>query len=130
MLIYCITHTTHFIYPHPLHQESNSVFNWGSYLALGSTIEIVFWIWSCFADVMVEGVTLKKFWKKLAWSLRVCWTGVHPLYDDDDVMFPVGSLERQLGDAHTPLIGTDPSTCPFFILWKKKGDLDWYHKAK
>ena len=78
---------------------------------------------------MIEGVTLKKFWKKLAWSLKICWTGVYSSYDEDGCIFPEGSISRQLGDARTPLVGTDPDNCPFFILWKKKGDLDWYHKA-
>ena len=107
--------------------KSNTVVDWGSFLATGSTVEIVFWIWSCFADVLIDDVTLKNFWKKLAWSLRICWTGVHPLYDEHDVMYPEGSPERELSGA--PLVGTDPNNCPFFILWKKKADLDWYHKA-
>ena len=108
--------------------KSLHVWNWGSLLAKGSTVEIVFWIWSCFSDVFLPNKrTVNKFWKVLAWSLTQLFTGRWATHDWDNNRYAANTPEGMR--AGTPLIsGYADTEFPFCVLWRNKGDLDWYHK--
>ena len=66
------------------------------------------------------------FWRMLAWSLTQLWYGRWATHDWNNVRYPPDTPEGRR--AGTPLVGPDDGMFPFCILWKSKGDLDWYHK--
>jgi len=106
--------------------RSCNIWNWGSLLAKGSTVEIVFWIWSCILDIMVKGRTQAKFYKIMKWSFTALWNGTWPMADWDDTKYAANSPEGK--KAGTPLVGTNLSECLFCVVWLLKGDLDFHHK--
>ena len=57
--------------------KSSQIWNWGSLLARGSTVEVVFWIWSCYKAYLTDPAR-KRFWKILVWSFRAMQRGLWP----------------------------------------------------
>ena len=56
-----------------------NVFDWGSLLARGATQQIVFWIWSVFAQV-ASPRAMRLFWKIMKWSFNALFSGKHPCF--------------------------------------------------
>ena len=106
--------------------RSANVWNWGSLLARGTTQEVVLWIYSCIGDTMIQGKTLKKFYKIMRWSFSCLWNGVWPAADWDERPYSPNSPEGRR--AGTPLVGTMVDHCLFCVLWLLKGDLDFHQK--
>ena len=105
--------------------KSCNIYNWGSMLAAGKTVEIVFWIYSCF-DVLYATGTSTRIFKILQWSFTALFNGVHPHSDWRGTRYEPDSPEGKL--AGTPLVGTSIVDCLFCVIWKLKGDLDWHFK--
>ena len=96
--------------------------------ATGSTIQMKLLLYSVFEKCKVSGVdentdTMKAAWKLLAWSFAALFSGYHPKTDSSNEPWPIGSAERFLADANTPL--ADGYFAP---IWLLKGDLDHYAK--
>ena len=106
--------------------KSCNIYNWGSLLATGKTVEIVFWIYSCFSDLYAAGKTSARIFKILKWSFTALWEGRHPHADWRGCDYPADSEEAKL--AGTPLVGDDLTNSLFCVIWKLKGDLDWHFK--
>ena len=95
-------------------------------MAVGSTLQIVLLIWCGWVSAQIEGKTKQTFWKKVAWSFEILWTGCWPWADENKKPYPRGSPEWK--KAGTPLVGSDVAGCIFCVLWLIKGDLDMHHK--
>jgi len=107
--------------------ESCDIYNWGSLLASGGTVEITFLIWAVWCHSVVTG-TKDLFWKILNWSLTALFFGRHPTHDYLGNRFPPLSLEGLR--AGQPLVGAaaDADNCFCGVLWVVKGDLDFDKK--
>jgi hypothetical protein len=102
------------------------MWDWGSFLAVGMTKEIVFWIW-CLWDLLgVEGRTEPKFGKILRWSFATLFHGCWPHQDWEGTLYVPGTPE--FDKAGTPLVGNNRADSLFCVLWKLKSDGEWNHK--
>jgi hypothetical protein len=105
--------------------KSSQIWNWGSLLARGSTVEVVFWIWSVFKEYLTA-TARKQFWKVLVWSLKAMQKGLWPATNWDNTAWAPGSVDALR--ANTPLVGDDKSTCFCCQLFRIKGDLEDFHE--
>ena len=108
--------------------KSLNVANWGSILAHGSTMEIVFLIWCYWMDTEAKNRTKKTFFEKLKWSFDIVFDGLWPFADHNCTTYPAGSEEARR--AGTPLVGSDMDDYPFGVIWQIKADLDAQHKER
>ena len=107
--------------------KSCDIFNWGSLLSTGHTLELVFLIWGVFQGAVVPQ-TKADFWKIMAWSFRCLFAGKHPSENWLGEACDISSKEGRM--AGLPLVGdASDEDFPFCVLWVIKGDLDWYQKA-
>ena len=108
--------------------KSANVYNWGGLLARGTTLQIVFLIWACWLDARVEDTTDMHFWVLMKWSFDIMFAGVWPHKDWNGVRYDPNSPEGR--KAGKPLVGAvaDAAMCFFCVLWRIKGDLDFYQK--
>lgn len=105
--------------------KSSQIWNWGSLLARGSTVEVVFWIWSCY-KVYLTDPARKRFWKIFVWSLRAMQRGLWPSSNWDGSDWAPGSVDAVR--AGKPLVGDDRRTCFCCQLYRIKGDLEDFHE--
>ena len=106
-------------------KKTVQIWNWGSLLAHGSTLEIVFLIWLCWLDIEARGKTFQKYWKVVCWSLRALWEGRWPSASWNDQRYP--PLSEAGKRAGKPLVGSGTNFL-FCVVWRIKGDLDEYQK--
>jgi hypothetical protein len=104
-------------------QKSFEVFSWCSLTGLGLNTLLMNWLVWCFPKGMTLKTaftgTRKKFYKILAWSLEAAWNATWPAADWDGNVYPPESLLGQLAGTH--LAGGW-----FLVLWKLKGDLEFF----
>ena len=76
----------------------------------------------------MEGRTQNAFWVLMRWSFNILFTGVWPHADWNDVSYHPNSPDgRRAGH---PLVGSDRTMFHFCVLWRIKGDLDFYQKER
>lgn len=62
------------------------MFSWSSLVGVGSTLDMQIWIWSVFTKLLATGAcsTMDQFFKILAWSFNIMFTGKYPALNYDD----------------------------------------------
>ncbi len=108
--------------------KSCDIFNWGSLLSHGTTIEIVFLIWLCWQDAAIPDITKPRFWRIVKWSFDALFEGCWPFADCLGNVYDATSPEGR--KAGLPLVGTAiaATSCFFGVIWRINRDLDFHQK--
>ena len=103
--------------------QSEDIYSWSSITAIGSTIDILFFIFAIFTDLIAKsavGNTMDVFWRRLIWSMWWLWLGVWPDEDDHGVKYTMDNNPSAFLKKLKPLAGGF-----FGVLWVNKCDLDF-----
>jgi hypothetical protein len=98
---------------------SLEILTWMSLLAVGTTLETNFYIYSVFKDLVVETPevdTYDSLWKKLRWSFAALWEGRWPHLDAEGNRIH-GPNAHRAGDYLADGF--------FGVLYVLRGDLEW-----
>lgn len=104
--------------------KSVLTFEWLSLCGTGATTSTLFWIWSCFEKLVVEGAggTLETVFQLLKWSFTCLFNGTWPSRNHQGKRYRSDSVEGIR--AGTPLAGGY-----FAVLYSILGDLDYFYKT-